>query len=66
MLEQWKAKLEPELTAEQRAKGQKMAAELFRPREYLDVMRERRYKEWEAETDRSLAESERLLKEQEE
>jgi hypothetical protein len=65
-LEQWKANLEPELTAEQRARGQKMAAELFRPKEYLAAMAERRYKEWEAETDRSLAESERLLKEQEE
>ena len=42
MLEQWKAKLEPELTAEQRAKGQKMAAELFRPKDCLNAMRERR------------------------
>ena len=65
-LEQLKEKLESELTAEQRATGQKMAAELFRPKDYLDAMAERRLKELEAETDRSLAESERLLKEQEE
>ena len=64
-LERAKEKLESVLTAEQRAKGQKMAAELFRPEDYLDAMRERRLKELEAESDRSLAESERLLKEQE-
>ena len=63
MLEQAKEKLEAELTAEQRAKGQKMAAELFRPKDYLEAKAERMEKELEAETNRSLAESERLLKE---
>jgi TPR repeat protein len=66
MLKQQKEKLESELTAEQRAKGQKLAAELFRPKDYLDAMQERRLKEQEAESDRSLAEAERLLKEHEE
>jgi TPR repeat protein len=46
MLEAQKENLELELTTEQRAKGQKMAAELFRPKDYLDaradqVLRER-------------------------
>ena len=46
-LEELKEKLESELTAEQRAKGQKMAAELFRPKDYLEAMAERRQKEQE-------------------
>jgi hypothetical protein len=37
MLEELKEKLESELTAEQRAKGQKMAADLFRPKDYLEA-----------------------------
>ena len=44
-LEGLKVKLESELTAEQRAKGQRMAAELFRPKDYLEAMAERRLKE---------------------
>jgi hypothetical protein len=58
MAEQLREKLELELTAEQRAKGQKMAAELFRPQDYLEALSERRLKEL-------LARSERRLKEQE-
>jgi hypothetical protein len=46
-LEELKEKLESELTAEQRAKGQTMAAVLFRPKEYLEAMAERRQKEQE-------------------
>ena len=64
-LERAKEKLESVLTAEQRAKGQKMAAELFRPKDYLHAMAERRRKERMGESERSLTESERLLKEQE-
>jgi hypothetical protein len=41
MLEQMKENLESELAPEQRAKGQKMAAELFRPKYYLKAMAER-------------------------
>ena len=64
-LERAKEKLESVLAAEQRAEGQKMAAELFRSKDYLHAMAERRRKEREAETDRSIAESERWRKEQE-
>jgi TPR repeat protein len=59
MLERGKEKLESGLNAEQRAKGQKMAAELFRPKDYLEARAERMEKEQEAV-------AERLLKEQEE
>jgi hypothetical protein len=47
MLEELKEKLESELSAEQRAKGQKMAAQLFRPKAYLEAVAERIQKEQE-------------------
>ncbi|MGD0259555.1 MAG: J domain-containing protein [Verrucomicrobiota bacterium] len=46
MLEQMKEKLESELTPEQRAKGQKMAAELFRSEDYLRARYKQMLKEW--------------------
>jgi len=54
MLERGKEKLESGLNAEQRAKGQKMAAELFRPKDYLEAKAERMEKEQEAVAERRL------------